>query len=365
MRPVAVGRMAVLPLLIANWLAFSQLVSATGVIVWVGGGSLLTVLVYISLRDRGHRNRATLVGVLLALAFPLLAEFFGGSNEGPISRSTLIACAGAFAMAMLACSHRPRLLVVPAVLVFCGYLALATQPSPIWVVTMWVLGLIATMLIFSGYAPHDWRADVRAASLLIQVAILSIAVTGTYALLSPLLGEHWSVTESLPSTTSSIPPESQWSIMDILRGIGIALLTGIALGLTLMLIWSLLAALLWQRRRLQLRKGDPTASIAGAWHWVMLRRRQYACPLPPSASPDIAAHMAREAGEPELARLAELVASVAYDMQFAPTELQAKEAWTMADRAGRAPSGAGLSRRATWALRTPGQASTVVKARAR
>ena len=377
-----------MPSLIACWIGFAQVLAFNGVMLWVITASLAVVAVMTLALRSGRRLLGLFLGVVIATGWATLAETYGGSNSGPITRSAILA--GGLTIAMVALLHTryPLTMLGPALCLLGSTLALGSSgPMVLW----FGLAAVAAALTVLMLGPYR-EADLADRRRLLPVAAVLIAVgLATVAgsiMASPHLGSAAStptvidpadpglmlnsagiepavtsgVTPALTSvaTTAAPPPVAPNETPELIPlwlVIVIALGVSVVIYLLPIVIWMLAKRVLmwwrWRMVRRRLRSGAAPDRVIGSWTWVRMRLALTDRPLPPSASPDVAVGWARSMGDPDLARVAALVARIAFNPLGEISMPDSALAWDHARVVDRFAGRGSLRQRWAWAARSP------------
>ncbi len=368
----------IIPTLAISWVAFGQVLSLSGLAIWVVGASLVSALSVAFLAGAGRRGWAVVAMVVLTAVVPFLARTVGGDDAGPITRSSLMATGVAGATALVLRTRYPAALLAPAVILLGGACGLGAAGRAPWVVGAWAVAAAATLAMLGPYTRADLRARRRVLPFALLLGVIGLVAVAAMGAATPALTTPWTIpgaaaasgtpedstTNPPPTSTPSPPPSTAPTpepstidpvddrTVDATRVVVTAGLLVVLLVLLLALVAVLRRVVVgwrWRQRRRRLRQGDPRQRIVGAWTWVRLQRLRFEQPLPTAASPDVAVSVgAREHDEP-LQQVARLAARVAYDPTAAPTHDDAASAWAAARVAGKAPTNSTLRQRWAWA----------------
>lgn len=400
-----------IPTLAVSWVAFGQVVSLSGLAIWVIGASLLAALSVSFLADAGRRGWAVATMLVLTGAVPFLARTVGGDSAGPITRSALMSTGVAAAMGLILRTRYPAAVLAAALILLGGACGLGAAGRAPWVVGAWAVAAGVTLAMLGPYTRDDLRARRRLVPFAGLLAITGLVAIAAIGAATPALTTPWTIpgaaaaegtttddagapsppdssSEPPPSatptatpspalttqpddpadpgqspaasttgTTHEPPPEDQTDPVDgqtvdatfvFLTAVALVLLA-VAVVVVVLLATRGVVAWRWRRRRRQLDRGDPRRRIVGAWTWVRLRRLRYGQPLPVAASPDVAVGVGAQEQDASLQAVARLAAQVAYDPSAAPRAEDADRAWTAARDAGRVPTNVTLRQRWAWA----------------
>lgn len=379
----------------ATWIAFAQVVSFQGLAVWVAVGSLLTALVVLPLALAGRRLLALLAMAGMTFVVPALAEWLGGNTAGPVTRSSLMACATVGAMSVILPTRYPLALVPASLLLLGGALGLGATGSVLWLVGLWSVAAAVTVAMLGPYRQPHLRDRRRLAPFSLLLGSVGLVAVAAVLIAAPLLRSPWTipgsglvavpdavvpvpvvspsaspsaedttttpspsptatdVTLPSPSASPEAPPpdaveveaESANTVLSWLALVVLLLLLLLLLVLLALVLWRVRVWWVWARLRRRLSTGTPEQRAVGAWTWLRLRRARCDRPLPVSVSPDVAVSWAAAAGEPDVLAVATVASSVAFNPTGSVSAGDADRAWTAAVAGGRMPSG---SLRARW-----------------
>jgi hypothetical protein len=381
------------PTLLVTWVAFGQVVSLSGLAIWVVGGSLLGALVVSSFAGAGRRGLAVVTMVLLTGGVAFLARTVGGDSAGPITRASLMATGVAGAMGLILQTRYPAAVLAAALVLLGGATGLGAAGRAPWLIGAWAVAAAATLAMLGPYSRADLRARRRLVPLVVCLVAAGLAAVVVIGAATPALRSPWTipgaadvtgedqtspppppttapppsaVPTSPPPTTAPLPsavptPPSTVDPVDRDTVDATSIVVVSALLLVLLVLVLVAVAVLrrvlawgrWRRLRRRLGTGSPRDRVVGAWTWVRLRRVRYDEPLPVSASPDVASTARSPYADRALQDVAQRAARVAYDSASAPSDADAEAAWSAALVAGSAPDGAGARSRWRWAARPP------------
>jgi hypothetical protein len=369
------------PTLLVTWVAFGQVVSLSGLAIWVVGGSLLGALVVSSFAAAGRRGLAVVTMVLLTGGVAFLARTVGGDSAGPITRASLMATGVAGAMGLILQTRYPAAVLAAAVVLLGGATGLGAAGRAPWLIGAWAVAAAATLAMLGPYSRADLRARRRLVPLVVSLVAAGLAAVVVIGAATPALRSPWTIpgaadvtgedqTSPTPPTTTAPPPSAvptppstvdpvDRDTVDATSIVVVSALILVLLVLVLVAVAVLrrvLAWVRWRRLRRRLGTGSPRDRIVGAWTWVRLRRVRYDEPLPVSASPDVASTARAPFADRALQDVAQRAARVAYDPTSTPSNADADAAWSAALVAGGAPDGAGARLRWRWAARPPRRA---------
>ena len=394
---------ALWPTVAVSWIAFAQVLSFQGLAVWVIGGSLLTALVVLPLALAGRRLFALVAVFMMTLLVPVLAEWLGGNTAGPVTRSSVMACAVVGAMSVVLSTRYPLAILPASLLLLGGALGLGATGQVLWLVGMWAVAGAVTVAMLGPFRQRHLRDRRRLVPFALLLGGVGLVAVVAVIVAAPLLRDPWTIpgsglvavpetsglvpsatpsaspssepspdsspsSEPTPSASSSPPPsiaatpppadaveveaESVSSVLSWLGWAVLLLLLLLLLILLALLLRRLWAWWLWSRLRRSLSTGTPEQRAVGAWTWLRMRRARVDRPLPVSVSPDVAVPWAAAAGEPDVLTVASVASSVAFNPAGSVTAAESDRAWTAARAGGRMPSGS-LRARWRWSARTP------------
>lgn len=373
---------AVWPTLAATWVAFAHVISFQGLAIWVIGGSILTALAVYSLAHLGRKLFALALMFVVPIVVAGAADFLGGDNAGPITRSALMASAVTAAMCVILASSHPQLILVPSVCLLGGALGLGAADQVLWLVGIWVVAAALTLSMLGPYRQEHLRERAQLVPFAAMLSFFGLVGVGALLILSSFINQPWTIPGS-GALDSGITPSvvieneneneneneplvgvAEVSTADtesVLERIINWLVIALLVLLLLILLWlvgalirRLWSSLRWWWVRVRLRRGPPTSQIIGAWTWVRLRRMRYDSALPVWMSPDIAADWGNSNGDPDLALVALNASHVYFGRGVDGFDLthMVESTWSAARRAGIGPR-ASLRRRWMWWARGP------------
>jgi hypothetical protein len=237
------------------------------------------------------------------------------------------------------------------------------------------------------YRKHDLAAAARLVPFALLIAGAGLVAVAALVIFSPMLGTPWTIpgagetsSADAAAVVQPVPPAAQPSIAPepvvapevsevvapsqaaevvpppvlveappesaidsvvstIIQWVLVALLAVLLL-FVLLLIWLLVRRIVswirWRSLRWRLSRGTPEQRVVGAWTYLRLRLDARGDPLPASASPDVAAGWASQAGDPALATVARLTARVAFNPEGTMSMPDSALAWEQALRFDRA-----------------------------
>lgn len=366
---------AVLPTLAINFAVFAQILSFQGLVLWVVSTSIVSWFV-VSVCLKSHRRTfAWIAGLLMPLAFAALAEFIGGTSSGSIARAAFLSCGLTSAAAIMGVTHYSRLLLVPMTFLLVSALALGATGNAVAWVGAWVVAAGFSLMILGPYSEHELLPCERLRFVAIVMGIGGLAAVVGTAAATALVQQPWIVhpkgltlqTEDPPSLPSvgvgtgraETPSQAPANPSDLLNSLGSFALKAFGIIAIALIIWlvigigrRLLVVIGWRLELRQLETGFPREQVLGAWTWTRLKLAQHDQPLPLHLSPDVAVSWAADNGQTDLAKLAELVAPVAFSGNTQPTPEQASRAWELAYEIDYASRGTTWRQRWTWSLRS-------------
>lgn len=391
-------RWAVWPLAIAGLVAFAQVVSFRAVALGLALGCLVVWYLAFTVAMR-HLLLGLLVAAVSTVVLTLLAEVLGGTTNGPVARSMLLASGLVGVMSVLVTTPWPMLASVPGLMMLGAALLLGGGSGSLLAIGVSAVALATTAAMLGPLPGRTLRVRTRLvplAAVLLAVGLIPLAagaVTwafagGSSASSAPLLGSFVAPTGIQPSlapTTPDTPPpvdpasaepvfapepagatansesrvveadSSPWWVR-VAALVALVSLLVFLLGLLALLYFiarRLWFALCWARVRRRLRAGNARDRSVGAWEWVRLRQARRGEALPVWWSPDVAASEALHVGERDMALVATIASHAAFDLHGAMSMPESGRAWDAAIRIGRSPRGATLNERWEWAGRSP------------
>jgi hypothetical protein len=379
------------PTLAASWLAFGQVLSVQGLVLWVIGGSVATGIATGLLGSAGRRALAVAAMLGLTVLIPWLADMLGGNTAGPITRAALMACAASGAMALMVRTRYPAVILLPSLVLLSGALGLGAASRVAWLAGLWVVCAIVTLAMVGPYRQEDLRERRRLVPFALMLTIPALVAVFAAALLTPLLDNPWTIPgggaiavpeisvppsgqqapSASPSASASITPVTpvdppdvvpspgeqglEQASSEIIRWLIVAaslLLVLLLIAILTLIVWRAVISLRWVLLRRRLDSGTGRQRAIGAWTWLRLQRMRHDMPLPVSVSPDVALLWARSGQELDILRVASIVAPVAFDPDAEVTREAANAAWVSARAAAHVPSGT-LRQRWLWSSRSP------------
>jgi hypothetical protein len=400
---------ALWPTLGASWIAFAHVLSFQGLAIWVIGGSGLCALVVLPLALARRRLLAIVAMAGMTLVVPALSEWLGGNTAGPVTRSSLMACAATGAMALILPTRYPVMMLPASLLLLGGSLGLGATTVVPWLAGLWAVAAALTVAMLGPYRQSHLRDRRRLVPFALFLMAAGLVAVAAIVMVTPLLSKPWTIPgagvvavplappvplvptpePTVPSSTAAssseaassstataIAPTAAPSVRpsppvpdqepavvvaaqeqnQALSWLQLALLVLLLLLIVvflLMVLWRAWVGIRWMVLRRRLSRGTREERAVGAWTWVRLRRYRYDMPLPVSASPDVAVDWAGRVGDPDVQRVARIAAKVAFNAGGSVARTDAKLAWTAARSAGQRPRGATLRMRWRWAGRLP------------
>lgn len=380
------ARWVVAPLVAACLLAYAQVVSGVGLLVWLLPAALIawaTVVLVHGLTTGTARLAVWPALAVATVAWAGLANAIGGDIAGPIARGSLLVAGLTGAMAALQRTRYPAALLVPAVAMLGGALALGAGDGLLAVAGLFAVAALWAFLLLGPYRLPDLRDGRRAlpvAAVMLLAGVTAIAATAVSA---GVVGEPWTIpgaelnmapTAAIddatpqPAPSPDQPSEAATSspaptpsatvdaadplevvgagLVDAVRdvvlpaAVGMAIAGAFLLGLWLaaLLAWRLWVTARWAATRRRLAGGAPRDRVLGAWAWARLRLDQAGSRLAPAASPDVVAAGSVPDDLPDdvaddLSRLAGLAARAGFsadDSVAGPEDLHGALAWALA-----------------------------------
>ncbi len=350
----------ILPTLIVTWMAFTQVLAFSGLIIWVVVASLSAIGVMQAAFRAGFTKVAYGAGLVLTIVWAAGSEAFAGPYAGPTTRAALLSCGLTVAAMILLQTRRPILLLAPAVLLFIGGLGLGAAGSVAAIVGMWIVAVIVTMLMLGPYTAQDLANRARLAILVRTFLIGGLVSIGATVVASWFMGKPWKSDGVIP--TQLVAPYTPgdgsggFSLFDTVVFGFVTLFqafippVGVQSGVPVFwaqvvksIIWiAVVVAIAWPfaRRfaswatwrilRAKLSRGDARQRVIGAWTWARLRLAWRDDPLPIWASPDVAVAVAVERDNEYLLMIAQAASRVAYDPRAVVTDEEADHAWQAA-----------------------------------
>lgn len=360
----------VLPLIAASSALFGTVVSFRGLAVWV----IVPALVCAASVGIVATGRSRWIALAIALALgpgvATLAEFLGGTGSGPITRSSLIAVSLSCMAALIACTSRPGMSLLPCSAMAVGALGLGGAGQLGMWVGVWVVLAGATLIALGPYPADELRHPRRLRAIALMLVLAGVASVGGTVLASALLRAPWTIPgtfepspsmaaptspdATLPgdqssSATASTPDAEPVTLSWWLLAIAVVLLLMLA-ALVIAVLRRTVVWVRWRYLRRSLRRGSPRDQLIGAWTWCRLRLAYRGAPLPAWASPDT---VGPSYPHPGVFALAQQVAPAAFDVRADPGPQVVQEAWNLAVAIDRASAGAWRNR---WAAARHGPA---------
>ena len=371
------------PALAVCLLAYAQVVSGVGMVLWVVPSAVIALGAVAVVRLRLPHPTAGLavwpVLLVTTVGWALVVETFGGQTSGPVTRSALLVGGLTGAMSAMTMTRYGSAFAAPAVALFCGALALGAAGGVIALTGAFAVTLMWGLLALGGYRLPDLRDRGRVGTIAAFLLLAGLVAVAATAVSASLMDRPWTIpgagvdnaivtgidspVEPEPTVSLStdadaaVDPEptvaptivavtpldtAATSVVDVLTTTVLPWLLRAALALLILLLLLLLYALArrvwatsrWRAMRRRLRAGSPNDWVLGAWAWVRLRLHQAQHDLPPSSSPDVVAAGLALGGVPgdvvtEMTKLARLAAAAA----FAPVETASATGLRRADAA--------------------------------
>jgi len=339
--------------LLIAWVAFAQVLSFQGLVLWVVGGSLLGGLTVGVLAYHHRRFLALLAMVALPVLVAGATEVVGGTSAGPITRASLMATAAAGSMAVILMTRYPAFVLAPSVMVLSGALGLGAADRVLWLSGVWAVAAAMTVAMLGPYRKEHLRNPSRLMGFSAYLVVVGLVAVATMWALSFFLTDPWTMPGSGPTTaTTSAPETASQSLSDagstesvasaaleativtsLLRWVLLAIVIVLALALLVAVVWRLVVAARWRLLRLRLQRGTPRERALGAWTWLRLQRTRRDQPLPASVSPDVAVSWARSAGDADVLTIARICGPIAFDAHAHVSYVDTNVAWQAARRA--------------------------------
>ena len=371
------------PLVVVCLLAYGQVVSGVGLLIWVIPAALIAVGV-VGLARLTLPERTAQVAVWPALALSTVVwagvvELLSGQTSGPVARSSLIVGGLTGAMGALLLTRWKASCLVPAVAMFAGALALGASGRLPLLTGAFAVAAAWALFRLGPFSVGEVRDRHRAVPIAIVALIAgAAALAGTVASAS-VMGEPWSmpgvvadeaVTTPVDPLASSSPspsptpvasesptpvvvPEDPFesagadalsaltdTVLPALRNVAVALVVLVVAWLVVMLAWRAWVTMTWRALRRRLAAGHPRDRVLGAWAWARLRLGQAGHHLAPAASPDVVAagdglDAVPSGLERDLTKLARISAAAGFAPDLAEPasarqEREASLAWALA-----------------------------------
>jgi hypothetical protein len=197
---------SLLLLFVANWIAFANVVSLSGHLLWVIIPSVLAAQAMVIMIRADRRMLAAPVLLLLTVLAAGLSELIGGSTSGPITRSTLMMTTCAGLMVLMWRTSVPSSAALVSLAALAGALGLGAADRIVWSVGMWVV-CVCAYLAAVGPLRHSDLADPGRLKSLVAVlltagVVASVAGNALYRVL-----DH-------PWTIGSVGPQALGGVAD-------------------------------------------------------------------------------------------------------------------------------------------------------
>lgn len=343
---------AVLPLIVVNWMVFWSILSLRGLIIWVIGGSVVAIVVTDILARRRFLLRALVVGAFITVAMAALARWFAGNTSGPVTRSTFLVTGLIVAIIVIAWTSRPLLSLLPAAALTGSGLILGAAVYPPILTGVWVVAA-AWATITSGPYPSRALGDKARAGAIGIVVLFAGASAGAAAVIAaqvfdtPLTLGPALTAEPIPDPLSDAsepppPPPSSPSndaadaapespvvnqLLQVLIAVTLAVLALLAIWMVFQILKRAWIAFQWRRTARRLNRGTVAERLLGSWQWLRLNAARRDNPYPVSLSPDLAGRAARTSGDTELANTLELIAQATFHPSSSIGSFEAGHAW--------------------------------------
>ena len=374
------------PLLIVNWIAFANVLSSSGVLLWVIIPSLIGVQVMLIMV---RAERRILAGVVLfgltALAVGL-SDVIGGTTSGPITRSTLMMTTCAGLMVLLWRTGIPASAAVVSLGALAGALGLGAAHRIVWSVGLWVVALAVYLAAVGPLRADDLRGIGRLQSFVLMLLTAGLLASLAGNALQTVMRDPWTIpgftllgaqTEVGAQAQAGKPPNSVADGLAKVAGAGfdeaaekqakpraeadpvgpsaelvepdavdradqagsrfgwfttVLRIVGFLLYCLLLILAVALADvyLAWVMLRRSLRKGTPAQQVRGAWLWLRLQWARYGHFEHAHRTPDRIARDVDKSDEVLLRDLAELATHAIYAHAPDIDSVQARKAWSLA-----------------------------------
>lgn len=402
-------------LFVANWIAFANVVSLSGHLLWVLIPSVLAAQAMVIMIRADRRMLAAPVLLLLTVLAAGLSELIGGSTSGPITRATLMMTTCAGLMVLLWRTSVPSSAALVSLAALAGALGLGAADRIVWSVGIWVVCVCAYLVAVGPLRHSDLRDRGRLRSLAAVLLVAGLLASVLGNVLQEVLRDPWTIsargivavgaqtvsgapaqvidqqrprstgvfakkrarvsgkgsgmskrsnvppkaapTESAPDVEQppEAPPQRSWLVTVAL--IVAAVLVLLLLMLTIGLLY---VQLRWALLRARLQRGLPAEQVAGAWYWLRLQWARAGHLEFTNVTPDRVAPMAAEMGDRVLRELAQSATFALYDRHPDLDVRDARQAWTAARALARRVGGP-LPARLRASLITPATARTTLE----
>ncbi len=376
------------PLLIVNWIAFANVLSSSGVLLWVIIPSLIGVqMMLIMIRA----ERKILAGVALfglsALAVGL-SDVIGGTTSGPITRSTLMMTTCAGLMVLMWRTGIPASAAVVSLGALAGALGLGAADRIVWSVGLWVVAVAVYLAAVGPLRADDLRGIGRLQSFVLMLLTAGLLASLAGNALQTVMRDPWtipaagltvlgaqaqagasvhagkqpnSVADSLLEVAGAqfdeaarkqatpraeanpVRPSAEPVEPNAVEGAAeaesrrgrfttVLPIVGFLLYCLLLILAVALADvyLAWVMLRRSLSKGTPTQQVGGAWLWLRLQWARYGYLEHVHRTPDRIARDVDKSDEVLLRDLAELATHAIYAHAPGIDAAQARQAWSVA-----------------------------------
>jgi hypothetical protein len=180
-------------LLIPTWIAFSNVVSLSGALLWVIIPSLVAVQTMFVMISADRRILAGVVLVFLTLLSGALSELLGGQTSGSITRSTLMMTSCAGLMALLWRTRFPATAVTVSLAALAGALGLGAAHRIVWLVGVWIVAVVAYLAAVGPLRTIDLGDRGRLKSLAAILLAAGLAGSGAGNALYRVMGDPWTI----------------------------------------------------------------------------------------------------------------------------------------------------------------------------
>ena len=381
---------SLLLLLIANWIAFGNIVSVSGLFSWVIIPTVITVQVMLVMIHADRRILAGFVLLLLSAIAVGLSQLIGGTLSGPITRSTLMMTTCSGLMVLLWRTRYPTTAAIVSLAALCGALGLGAAQRIVWVVGVWTVAVVAYLVAVGPLRTDDLRDKGRLRRFIVLLLAGGVLATLAGNGLSQIMQDPWRLQQIGPlalggtgiTSAQAASTPAPLNAPKSLRGSGrnmsqrtkgldsVDVVTGSTSGMSeyrptpvpdyvplpsqtagprsllatvilavaalLLLLVVLLAfwigsvQLKWLVLRKHLRSGTPPEQVAGAWHWLRQRWAQSGYVEYADLTPDRMFRLAAAEGDSMLAELAHITTQALYSGAPELDATDAQQAWQSA-----------------------------------
>ncbi len=214
-------------LLIPTWIAFANVVSLSGALLWVIVPSLIAVQTMFVMIAADRRMVAGIVLFFLTLLSGTLAELIGGQTSGSITRATLMMTSCAGLMALLWRTRFPATSALVSLAALAGALGLGAADRIVWLVGVWVVAMVAYLAAVGPLRSSDLADHGRLKSLV--AILLTAGLVGSVAgnVMGHLLQDPWTIRSVGPKalgaiidtrSSSTTANATQTGVSDVVRG---------------------------------------------------------------------------------------------------------------------------------------------------